>query len=162
MGLNAWCATARVRRRSYADRRTLAWIGVLFAGFWMAACAERELRPLEIAEGDVCSLCRAPIAEKQYAAELITKDGFVRKFDDIGCMLEHSKKKVKAPNIGAHYVADYGTKEWLNAAQATFVRSDKFKTPANSGILAFKDRGKAQALASGYQAQMVSLSDLLK
>ena len=95
-------------------------------------------------------------------AELVTKDGFVRKFDDIGCMLEHAKGKIGKANIIAYYAMDFPTQQWVRAEEAQFVKSDKFQTPRSGGILAFKDQANAQDLASQYQAQLVPFADLIK
>jgi copper chaperone NosL len=139
-------------------------LGILLAcaTILLSACQKAPLKPLDIATGDVCSRCRGAIAEKQFAAEFITKDGFVRKFDDISCMIEHAKNKVKTENIAAYFTMDYPSQKWLKAEEAFYVKSDKFKTPKDSGVLTFKDQSKAQALASQYGAQLVTFNDLLK
>jgi len=139
-------------------------LGVLLActAILVLACQKAPPKPLDIGTGDVCTRCRGVIAEKQFAAEFITKDGFVRKFDDISCMIEHAKNKVKMENIAAYFTMDYATQQWLKAEEAFYVKSDKFKTPKDSGILTFKDQSKAQALASQYGAQLVTFNDLLK
>jgi copper chaperone NosL len=128
----------------------------------LAACKQAEVKPVEITQNDICFRCKSPIADKHYAAELVTKDGFTRKFDDISCMLEHAKGKIGKGNIVAYYATDFPTQQWVRAEEAFFVKSDKFQTPKNGGILAFKNQAKAQALASQYQAQQTAFSDLLK
>ncbi len=128
----------------------------------LAACQKAELKPTDIAENDTCFRCKGAIVDKHYAAELMTKDGFVRKFDDISCMLEHAKTKIGKSNIVAYYTMDFPTQTWVRAEEAHFVKSDKFNTPRNGGILSFKDQAKAQALASQYQAQLVTFKDLIQ
>jgi copper chaperone NosL len=128
----------------------------------LGACQKTEVKPLDIAENDTCFRCRGPIADKHYAAELVTKDGFVRKFDDLGCMLEHATEKIGTTNIIAYFVMDFPTQQWVKAEDAHFVKSDKFQTPRNGGILAFKDPAKAQALAAQYQAPVITFADLIK
>jgi copper chaperone NosL len=132
------------------------------AALVLVACQQPTYKPVEIAQNDVCFRCRAPIVEKQYAAEFATKDGFVRKFDDIACMADYAQNKMKKNNIGAFYVVDYATKEWLPAEQAAFVKSEQFKTPQNGGILAFKDKGQAEKLAAQYQATLLTFGDIVK
>ncbi len=128
----------------------------------LAACKQPELKPLEITDNDICFRCKSPIADKHYAAELITKDGFVRKFDDMGCMLEYAKTKIGKGNILAYYVTDFPSQQWVKAEEAAFVKSDQFKTPRDGGILAFKDKTKAQALGAQYKAQSVGFDELIK
>jgi nitrous oxide reductase accessory protein NosL len=92
----------------------------------LVACQQPTYKPAEIAQNDVCFRCKAPIVEKQYAAEFATKDRFVRKFDDIACMADYAQNKMKRGNIGAFYVVDYATKAWLPAEEAAFVKSEQF------------------------------------
>ncbi len=128
----------------------------------VGACAQADIKPQNITENDVCFRCKAAIVDKHYAAELVTKDGFVRKFDDIGCMIQYAKEKIGKGNVAAYYATDFPSVQWVKADDAFFVKSDKFQTPAGGGILAFKDQAKAQALASQYQAQLVPFKDLIQ
>jgi copper chaperone NosL len=125
-------------------------------------CQKEPPKPVEIGKDELCTSCRGLIVEKRYAAEFITKDGFVRKFDDISCMVQHAKTKVKKENIAAYFMVDFPTQQWVTAQEARYVRSDKFKTPKDGGILAFKDAAKAQALATQFQAELLGFDDLMK
>ncbi len=141
---------------------TVRKLWLLCAAIVLVACQQPTYKPVEIAQNDVCFRCKAPIAEKQYAAEFATKDRFVRKFDDIACMADYAQNKMKKDSIGAFFVVDYASKEWLPAEQAAFVKSDQFKTPQNGGILAFKDKGQAEKLAAQYQAKLLTFGDIVK
>ncbi len=137
--------------------------GLIFCvAVFVVACSQADIKPQNITENDVCFRCKAAIVDKHYAAELVTKDGFVRKFDDLGCMLKYAKEKIGKANVAAYYAMDFPGVQWVKADEAFFVKSDKFQTPANGGILAFKDQAKAQALASQYQAQLIPFKDLLQ
>ena len=138
------------------------WVLLACAAIVIVGCQQPTYKPVEIVESDTCFRCKAPIAEKQYAAELATKDGFVRKFDDIACMADYVQTKMKKENIGAYYVVDYGTKAWLPADQASYVKSEQFKTPQNGGILVFKDKAQAEKLAAQYQAQVLTFGEIVK
>lgn len=129
---------------------------------YVGACAQAEIKPQNITENDVCFRCKAAIVDKHYAAQLVTKDGFVRKFDDFGCMIKYATEKIGKGNVTAYYAMDFPSVQWVKADEAFFVKSDKFQTPASGGILAFKDQAKAQALASQYQAQLVAFKDLIQ
>jgi len=143
--------------------QTLLIAGLLTVlAFLPIGCQKAPLKPVGIAADELCAFCKGMIAEKQYAAEFITKDGFVRKFDDIACMVQHAKGKVKKENIAAYFIMDFPSQQWVPAQEAKYVKSDKFKTPKDGGILAFKDAAKAQALASQYQAALISFEDLMK
>jgi copper chaperone NosL len=101
------------------------------------------------------------LEQVQYAAEFMTKDGFTRKFNDIGCMVKHAEK-IKKINIAAFYVMDYANKQWVKGEEAQFAQSEKIQTPMNSGLIAFKDKSTADSVASEYGGKVVGLNDLIK
>jgi len=130
---------------------------VVFCG----ACEKAPVKPVDISANDVCFYCKSPITEVAFAGEFVTKSGFVRKFDDIGCLLADAKK-VGKKNIQAFYFIDMVSKKWFPAEEVHFLRSDKIRTPRNGGIIAFQDASKAQQIASRYQAELVQFDDILK
>jgi nitrous oxide reductase accessory protein NosL len=136
--------------------------GVLFSMVLLGAgCENAPVKPVSIGPNDVCFYCKSPITDLAFAAEFITKDGFVRKFDDIGCLVANVRK-VGRKNIQAFYVMDALSKTWLSAQEAQFIRSDKIRTPKNGGIIAFRDASKAQQMASRYQAEIIPFEDIVK
>jgi copper chaperone NosL len=128
----------------------------------LAGCTKTEIKPVDISDKDTCFKCRSLISDNHYAAELKTKDGFTRKFDDMGCLIDYAKNKIGKKNIAAFFVMDYPTQKWIWSEEAFFVKSDKFQTPQNGGILAFKDKAQAEGLAAQFQAKVVPFDDLLK
>ena len=150
------CRLRRSRGLGFALAALLT--GALLA---VSACQKAEPKPLDIVTGDTCYRCRAPITEKHFAAEFVTKDGFVRKFDDISCMTQHAAK-VGKKNIEAYFVADFPSQQWLKGEEAFFVQSEQINTPRNSGILAFKTQAQAKALADQYKGKLLKFDDLVK
>jgi copper chaperone NosL len=145
-------------------RRPTFAVGVLLACVMIGLCACQgtlDLKPSDITENDTCTFCKMPIAEVQYAAEFLTKDGFVRKFDTVSCMVQHANK-VNKSSIAAYYVMDYADKQWVKGEDAFFVQSEKIATPMDSGIIAFKDKAVADSTASQYDGKVLSLNDILK
>ena len=137
--------------------------GLLLLVFVSTACEKTPVKPVSIGSNDVCFYCKSPIDEKQiaFAAEFITKDGFVRKFDDIGCLIANARK-VGKKNIVAFYAMDYDSKMLLPAEQVQFIRSDKIRTPKNGGIVAFQSAPRAQQVAAQFQAEMAKFDDIVK
>jgi nitrous oxide reductase accessory protein NosL len=124
-------------------------------------CEKAPVKPANINPNDVCYYCKSPIENVIFAAEFVTKDGFVRKFDDIGCLIANARK-IGKKNIVAVYVMDVSTKTWLPGNEAQLVRSDKLLTPKKGGIVAFQDPSKAQSLATRSQGELLKVEDLLK
>ena len=161
----AFCVSSRHfpgQRLSNTNASRFLIVGLLVLASLALFGCQKPLKAVDIGKDDLCTSCRDMIVEKHYAAEFITKDGFVRKFDDISCMIQHAKTKVKKDSIAAFFIADFPSQQWVNAQEAKYVRSDKFKTPKDGGILAFKDATKAQALATQYQAQLLNFDELMK
>ena len=135
---------------------------LLFVVLLLSACRQIEPRPVDILPEDMCSYCRMSISEKQYAAEFITRDGEAVKFDDIGCMLDYVKRRQDPGKIAAYFVADFETRQWGRGESAFYVRSAEFKTPMSHGIVAFKERAKAEAAASKHSGQLLQFAELMK
>jgi copper chaperone NosL len=110
---------------------------VLLAAMLLSSCGSGEIRPVDIDAGDMCSFCRMAISEKQFAAEIIETGGEVHKFDDIGCMLRYKEAAGDKLDPAATFVTDHGSKTWIRAEDAFFVRSTSIKTPMASGIAAY-------------------------
>jgi nitrous oxide reductase accessory protein NosL len=147
--------------------RKLALGCLLFSALVViSGCKEAPLKPVSIGPNDVCYYCKGSFnlspdrKEEIYAAEMVAKDGFVRKFDDIGCLVANAQK-VGKKNIKAIYAVDLPSRAWLPAEQLQFVRT-KIATPRNGGILAFRDAEMAKKFASTYKGEVVPLSDLIK
>ncbi len=139
---------------------------LLCAFVLVAGCAKAPVKPSEFTEEDTCFYCKSPIERKDvnFAAEFITSSGFVRKFDDISCLVANAKK-VGKKNIEAFYFSDVVSGKLFPAEQVQFVRCDKLNTPKKGGIIAFADSTKADSFITKYQAykaEKVKLDDLLQ
>jgi len=106
----------------------------------------------------MCGFCRMAISQKQFAAEVLDADENAIKFDDIGCMLRYLAAAKQKP--AAVFVMDYGTRQWVNAKDAHFVRGSKIATPMGGGILAFGDRARAEAAARESGGELLSFGQL--
>ena len=108
----------------------------------------------------MCSYCRMAISAKQFAAELITKDKKIYKFDDTGCMLNFINKQ--KPKIQAVYVADFYSDEWIAAENAQFVATPTVSTPMGGGFLAFENTNDAEVASSKFKGRLLKFSELKK
>ncbi|NLT67431.1 MAG: hypothetical protein GXX84_12585 [Acidobacteria bacterium] len=144
-----------------AVRGLLSVVLALCILIFSAGCEKAPVEPVNISSNDVCYYCKSPIIDLQYAAEFITNDGFVRKFDDFSCLME-SARKVGRKKISAFYVMDVRSKTLVPAEQVQFVRCENVPTPRQSGIVAFKDASTAESFAASSSGKLVTLSDLLE
>jgi copper chaperone NosL len=141
-------------------KRILAYgVGVLFAGMSMMGCAKTEdVGPPEIRLGqDTCQACGMIIEDERFAAAIVTSAGGVvekRSFDDIGEMLEF--KTPSGATVVHRYVRDAGTKQWLDAEKATFVKLRDLTTPMGSGIAAYGDAEGAKLAIRAHGGELLA------
>ncbi|MCU6712009.1 nitrous oxide reductase accessory protein NosL [Paenibacillus sp. J5C_2022] len=111
----------------------------------LAACGKQEYKPEAInEETDRCAICNMAVKDDQYATQIITTDGQSLKFDDIGCMNTWKKENGTA-TIGASFVRDYNSKQWLNYEKAYYVYDQSLKTPMAYGIVSFEKKEDAES-----------------
>ena len=134
---------------------------LLLGALWLAGCGAPKFEPVEISAEDMCAFCKMAISERQYAAEFLNRDGDVFKFDDIGCMANYVAEKQAGDSVAAFYVVDFDSKRWLKAEEASFIASPNFHTPMGGGMVALKDRSRAEAAAAANQGRLVSFAEAL-
>lgn len=139
---------------------------LLFAALVLGACAQGQatVAPPEIRYGeDVCADCNMIISDPRFAASYAYEVGPGRYqnalFDDIGDMLAFAAKHPEH-KVVAWYVHDYESKEWSDAATASYVVSGQVETPMASGIVAFASRPRADAMAYSLGVQVMDWSAL--
>jgi copper chaperone NosL len=107
----------------------------------LAGCGSSEVEPVEIYPEDACSHCRMAISDPRFAAEIITPEREVFKFDDIGCM-EKYRSQMPTRKLFI-FVRDFEDDRWLPLETSTIVRTGVM-TPMGSGKLAFASLAKAE------------------
>lgn len=113
----------------------------------VSGCNNSTMEPEEInPEIDVCEVCNMGLAHEHYAAEIVTADGEVYKFDDIGCMDEFMEMEVhlQEENAAKQYVRDVDTGEWVELEKAFHAYHPDFWTPMANGVVSFKDEESAE------------------
>ncbi|RMG44696.1 MAG: hypothetical protein D6723_19045 [Acidobacteria bacterium] len=138
------------------------WLGVLMAmSLSLGGCTEGRPQPVPIQlNEDMCAFCRMAISEKRFAAEMINVDGEVFKFDDIGCMIRFVRMRQQKETARAFFVNDYHRRQWLEAERAFFVYARELRTPMDSHLVAFRERGAAEAFARDHRGQVLRWDDL--
>ncbi len=117
-------------------------------------------KPPDIRYGeDTCDQCGMIINEERFAAAYVTRQGEVRRFDDLGDMMQYHAEH--AEDVAAFWVHDYETGGWLKADQAFFVMSEAFRTPMGHGIIAIGEKDRAAQLAAEAQGKVLTFQELL-
>ncbi|RXZ80688.1 hypothetical protein EBB07_17860 [Paenibacillaceae bacterium] len=111
-------------------------------------------------ETDRCVICNMAIKDDVYATQIITKDGQSLKFDDLGCLNEW-KVRNGTDTIGAAFVRDYNSGEWLKYEKAYYAYDSSFKTPMAYGLLSFESKEEAEAYIADQNAgKLMTAEDL--
>src|SRR5699024_1834592 len=87
------------------------------------------------------------VPDNQHATQIVTTVGKGLKFDDIGCLHEW-KEDQGEDEIGAEFVRDYNTEEWIEVIDVTFAFHEDFMTPMAYGVYSFKDKADAEQLVA--------------
>lgn len=142
-------------------KNKLLTIPFLLSFFFIAACNQVSLEPREMnPEVDKCVICNMSIVHDTYATQVVMKNGDSYIFDDIGCMFEFFAEQDEAA-IGASYVRDLETDDWLALEDAFFVYDASLWTPMAYGVVSFADEESAKAFIEEEGiGRLISLDEL--
>lgn len=138
------------------------WISIIaFSLLLLVGCSEKEYTPKEVStESDVCEVCNMSISHINYAGQIVFKNNDHVVFDDIGCLMEYIIDNGE-DDIGAAFIKDEATKNWVNVKEATYVYDANFWTPMNYGVLAFaKDTDADNYIAQQGTGELLQYEDL--
>lgn len=106
--------------------------------------AELKYQPEDInPDTDVCEICAMAVADDQHATQIILKNERSLKFDDLGCLYEWVEENGE-DEIGAKFVRDFNTEEWILLEETTYVFDEEIETPMAYGIISFKEQTDAE------------------
>jgi copper chaperone NosL len=131
-----------------------SWLSLCLALIF-AGCGSSEIKPVDIYPEDMCSNCKMAFSDHRFASEIIIDQHEVFKFDDIGCMLTFREKRSDV-KIGAVFLKDYDTKNWIPLERSTIVETG-IDTPMGSGKVAFSDSTRAMEFARQHPANKTIL-----
>jgi copper chaperone NosL len=109
---------------------------------------------------DVCAECSMIVTDERFAGAIgLRRDGEVvhLPFDDIGEMLEYDPPPAEAIRW---FATDARTREWLDAEQAHFLRSDDLRTPMGTGVGAYGTREAAEEAQAEYGGEILDFTAL--
>lgn len=125
-------------------KRAIQFIGALALLIVIAGCSADKYAPVAINEDtDRCAICNMAIKDDQYATQIITKEGQAVKFDDLGD-LNVWREKHGTDTIGATYVRDYDSMQWIKYEKAYYVYDESIQTPMAYGIISFETEKAAE------------------
>lgn len=132
----------------------------------LAGCGDGDgLGPPEVHLGeDICALCGMIVSDARFATALYAKNQYgsyeQKVFDDLGDMVAWEAAN-QGVEIGARYVRDYLTLEWIHAETAVVVHSDDLKTPMAFGLAACGTQAAAEDLVKRYPGEILTYTTLI-
>lgn len=134
---------------------------ILIVSVMLVGCSDKVYEPKEInVETDVCQVCNMTISHVDYAGQIVFKNNDHLVFDDLGCLMEyineHSEK-----DIGAAFIKDESTKQWIDVKEAVYIYNKDYWTPMNYGVLAFASKESADSyMAENGEGKLLQYKDL--
>ena len=104
-----------------------------------------NVEPKEINYGnDHCHFCDMTVVDKTHAAEYVTTKGRAYMFDAVECLVMDINKNKNEDQLSFVLVADYANPgELVNAKEATYLISEKIKSPMGANLSAFGSKETA-------------------
>ncbi len=118
---------------------------IFFFSLLMISC---KVEPQKVAYGkDHCALCDMTVVDKTHAAQYVTKKGKAYMFDAVECLVMKIDKENNEDKMAFVLVADYTNPgELIDAKEATYLISEKIKSPMGANLSAFKSKKTAEKI----------------
>lgn len=128
----------------------------------LACGVNGEAPPAIEVDSTPCAHCGMLVSEALFAAAYKAAGGEARVFDDIACLVRSAKREGH-PDALRFWFHDAATGQWIPGADASFVKSDRLRTPMSGGLVAYRGLSAAQRGAVEHHGHAIrSLSDLMR
>jgi len=123
-----------------------------------------KVEPKEINYGkDHCYHCDMTVVDKTHAAQYVTEKGRAYTFDAVECMVLKLNDDKNESNMAFLLVSDYlNPGSLIDAKSATYLISDKIKSPMGANLSAFSSLKEAQKTLKKNGGTLYSWSELKK
>jgi copper chaperone NosL len=133
---------------------------LLFGVFIILSSCKVEPKDINYGE-DHCINCDMTVVDKSHSAEYVTKKGRAYMFDAIECLVWKIDKEQNEDKMSYLLVADYTNPGVLiDAKTATYLISEKIKSPMGANLSAFSSKETAQKVLSENDGQLYTWSEL--
>jgi hypothetical protein len=98
------------------------------------------------------------ISDERFAAARVAASGEAKKFDDIGCLVEHEAGELRTDVT--YWVRNYREPEWLDARVAVFVSAPSLASPMGHDLAAVATEALANELAASNKGTILRLNEV--
>jgi copper chaperone NosL len=114
----------------------------------LAACASNDAAVEPVWGKEPCAHCAMVLSDRRFGAQLVTRAGDRKFFDDVGCMIQFASDRGEGD--ARAWVRDGESGKWLDARSAQYVAASSpmdfgFEARAQGGVA--WDAMRAQVLA---------------
>ncbi len=115
----------------------------------------KEISPIDYGK-DQCAHCRMTIVDKKYGSEIVTSKGKVYKFDAAECTINYIlDNKAEESDLEMILVTDLAQPEkFIDARTASFLISNKLRSPMGENISSFPDMETAKKFQSEFGGEI--------
>ena len=122
-----------------------------------------KVEPQKINYGiDHCVFCEMTVVDKTHASEYVTKKGKSYIFDSIECMVHKMNQEHNESDLAFILVNDYQNPgQLISAKSATYLITDKIKSPMGANLTAFGNMDKAKKIQQELGGSLYNWQELL-
>jgi hypothetical protein len=140
------------RRKEELGGGDMRRAGMMFLALMtLAGVSCSTFAPVAVSTGDQCFRCRRMIFDRNVAAEMIDRDGFVSKYRGPGCLAKYLADH--PDDTATVFATDYATGRMFSPSQLLFVPVVVDRATGESDYRAY--RSKEDALASATQENTI-------
>lgn len=121
-----------------------------------------EVAPKDINYGnDHCHFCDMTVVDKTHAAQYVTKKGKSYMFDAVECLVRKINTDDNESEMAFVLVADYNKPgELVNASSATYLISEKIKSPMGANLSSFNSKEIAEAAQYEFGGELFTWDEI--
>jgi len=135
-------------------------ISIVFFSFFLLMSCKVEPKKIEYGK-DHCYHCDMTVVDKTHAAQYVTKKGRTYMFDAVECLVLKLNDENNEDKLAFILVANYTNPgELIDAKTATYLISEKIKSPMGANLSAFKSLETAKKAQSMYSGKLYTWNEL--
>ncbi len=137
------------------------FLPLLFLTVIIVSCTVKP-EPIKYGQ-DHCHFCDMTVVDKAHAAQFVTKKGRSYSFDSEECLIWKLNKDQNEEKMAYILVTDYNSPGTLvDANKATFLISEKIKSPMGANLSAFKSQEEANEAQKKYGGVLFNWEQIKK
>jgi copper chaperone NosL len=133
----------------------------IFALLTLISACNHGPQPINV-NSDNCDYCRMMISDKEFASQVLNKQGRSFKFDSVECMAAYDLSNEGDDVVNSRWVPNFlNTDEWLEATSAFYLHSETLRSPMGMYLSAYSNRADAERMQAEYGGRVIGYQAVL-